>query len=100
MEKKLQTAYLVAGLLALLLVATGIFAMTTYNELKDLRGDDNINMKRDRVRAACVQGPDYNQPTCAKELKDLERLLRNLGKDMEANVPSSTVEFNASTTEG
>ncbi len=93
MDKKLRTAWTVAGILAVLLIimtvmwgrASGTFTL----------GAEDLAEQRNKVAEACKSADDLQSPACKDALDDLARLLgrfdKKLEKDKQAEA-TTTVE--------
>lgn len=92
MDKKLRTAWTVAGILAILLIimtvmwgrASGTFTL----------GAEDLSDQRNKVAEACKSADDLQSPACKDALDALARLLgrfdKKLERDREAEGEAST----------
>lgn len=91
--KEARTAWIIAGILAVLLV---IAVMLWMNAQKDLdavlqEGKEDITVIRDRIATDCYATDAASKDRCMDHLDDLEEVLREFSDDVEeAPVATST----------
>lgn len=93
MDKKLRTAWTVAGILAVLLIIMTV--MWGRESGTFTLGAEDLSDQRNKVAEACKSADDLESPACKDALDDLARLLGRFDKKLEKN---KKIDGEASTT--
>ena len=85
-KKQLTLAWTVAGILAVLLVIAGYFAM---NPKKDLgvvlqEGKEDISAQRDQIAIHCAGTDGQSKRLCQEDLDELANILKEFSKNIHA----------------
>lgn len=93
--KESRTAWIIAGVLAVLLVIAVVFWMNTQKDLDAVltEGREDITVVRDRIAVDCRATDTASQERCQDHLEDLADILEEFSEDVEeANDQATTTE--------
>jgi len=84
-RKESRTAWIIAGVLAVLLVIAVVFWMNTQKDLDTVlqEGQEDITVIRDRIAVDCRATDTASQERCADHLEDLADILEEFSEDVE-----------------
>jgi len=84
-KKEARTAWIIAGVLAVLLVIAVIFWMNAKKDLDSVlqEGKEDITVIRDRIAVDCRATDTAAKERCQDHLEDLEDVLREFSEDIE-----------------
>jgi hypothetical protein len=94
-QNEKNTAWIVAGILLVLLIIVGYLWISTKADLNTVleNGKQSIAAQRDQIAKDC-QGPDANQNACQSDLAQLSDIL----KDFSANIQQASTTATSSAT--
>lgn len=88
--KEARTAWIVAGVLAILLVIAVVLWVNAKRDLDAVltEGREDITQVRDRIAVDCRASDTASQERCQDHLEDLADILREFSEDIE-NAPQT-----------
>lgn len=86
MDKKLRTAWIVAGVLGVLLVIAVMMWLGAKKDLDSVlrEGSEDIAAQRDRIEEVCDEKDAMNDKDCQDALDDLQKILKKFSKDLKS----------------
>lgn len=84
-KKETRTAWIIAGVLAVLLVIAVVFWMNAKKDLDAvlMEGQEDITVIRDRIEADCHATDAASKERCEDHLEDLADILREFSEDVD-----------------
>lgn len=84
-KKEARTAWIIAGILAVLLVIAVVFWMNAKKDLEDVQRDGytDIGAMRDLIALDCGKTDEKSTKLCAEHIDDLSEILKEFSKDLE-----------------
>ncbi len=91
-KKEARTAWIVAGVLAVLLVIAVIFWMNANKDLEQVQRDgyQNIGMLRDRIALDCGKADVESEKRCRQHIDDLSAVLTEFSEDLQEAAEDAT----------
>ncbi len=92
-KKEARTAWIIAGILAVLLVIAVVFWMNAKKDLDTVlsEGKEDITVLRDRIAVDCKGTDQASKDRCSDNLDKLSNVLKEFSKDVEkAPEPDTT----------
>lgn len=91
-KKEARTAWIVAGVLAVLLIITVIFWMNVKKDFDEVQRDGykNIGMLRDRIALDCPKEDAESQKRCRQHIDDLSTVLTEFSEDLKEATETAT----------
>lgn len=91
-KKESRTAWIIAGVLAVLLVIAVVFWMSAKKDLDAVltEGQEDITVLRDRIAVDCRATDQDSRERCQDHLEDLEDILVEFSEDVEEASETST----------
>lgn len=84
-KKETRTAWIIAGVLAVLLVIAVVFWMSAQKDLEAVlsEGREDITVLRDKIAVDCRATDTASKERCQDELADLADILREFSSDVD-----------------